>query len=269
MTNMSCTEILKEQISSSPPPGRACIADFGLSTIADAVSLRFTHSTSSARGGTERYQAPELLMGEKNHYGSDVYAFGCVGYEILTGKAPFYELMNNMAVSIKVIGGSRPSRPDPGPSEMLWRLLLDCWEQDSAKRPKVAAITQRLVSLHIGERKWQDAAHWDETFNPKFCRSLHDWPLLPPVDRIRQMVFVYNNAEDIPRDQYYQMPSTSTESPNFPLIRAASLPVAGISVLQSIMAGNEDLEESAERGRKRRLESPGAQELRLTKKPKL
>ncbi|KAJ7778225.1 kinase-like domain-containing protein, partial [Mycena metata] len=260
------------------PSGRACIADFGLSTIADAVSLRFTHSTRSARGGTARHQAPELLLGEmQNHYGSDVYAFGWVGYEILTGKAPFYELMNDMAVSIKVIGGSQPSRPDPGPSEILWQLLLDCWEQDSVKRPKVGAITQRLVSLHIGERKCKDAAHWDETFNAKFRRSLHDWPLLPPVDRIRQIVF-YN-----PRDQYYQMPSTSTESPNFPLTRAAtsamqakliSLPVAGMSssVLQSMMAGNrlagnEDLEESAERGRKRRLESPGAQE--LTKKPKL
>ncbi|KAJ7029234.1 kinase-like domain-containing protein, partial [Mycena alexandri] len=171
------------------PSRRACIADFGLSTIADAVTLRFTHSTRSARGGTARYQAPELLLGEmQNHYGSDIYAFGCVAYEILTEKPPFYELMNDMAVSIKVIGGSRPSRPGPELSEVLWQLLLDCWEQDSTKRPKVAVITQRLVSLHVGGRKLQGATDWDETLNSKFRRSLHEWPLLPSVDRIQEVL---------------------------------------------------------------------------------
>lgn len=65
------------------PSGRACITDFGLSTIADAVTLRFTHSTASAQGGTARYQAPEILLGDmKNHRGSDVYAFACVCYEV-------------------------------------------------------------------------------------------------------------------------------------------------------------------------------------------
>jgi serine/threonine protein kinase len=46
------------------------------------MTLRFTHSTSYVQGGTARYQAPELLRGEKRHYGSDVYAFACVCYEV-------------------------------------------------------------------------------------------------------------------------------------------------------------------------------------------
>jgi serine/threonine protein kinase len=65
------------------PSRRACVADFGLSAIVDAMSLRFTHSTASARGGTLRYQAPELHVEQmQNHYGSDVYAFACVCYEV-------------------------------------------------------------------------------------------------------------------------------------------------------------------------------------------
>jgi serine/threonine protein kinase len=63
------------------PSHRACIADFGLSSICDAISLRFTHSTATPHGGTGRYQAPELLSGARNHFGSDVYAFACVCYE--------------------------------------------------------------------------------------------------------------------------------------------------------------------------------------------
>ncbi|KAJ7342844.1 hypothetical protein DFH08DRAFT_811184 [Mycena albidolilacea] len=62
------------------PSQRACIADFGLSTIAEAMTVRFTHTTATARGGTPRYQAPELIEGGsavRNHYGWDVYAFAC------------------------------------------------------------------------------------------------------------------------------------------------------------------------------------------------
>jgi serine/threonine protein kinase len=65
------------------PSSRACITDFGLSTITDAASLQFTHSKNSVHGGTARYQAPEVLSAEMpNHYGSDVYAFACVCYEV-------------------------------------------------------------------------------------------------------------------------------------------------------------------------------------------
>jgi serine/threonine protein kinase len=64
------------------PSGRACISDFGLANIADAVSLQFTHSTASIVGGTVRYQAPEVLVGGRNHFGSDIYAFACVCYEV-------------------------------------------------------------------------------------------------------------------------------------------------------------------------------------------
>jgi len=88
------------------PSRRACIADFGVSIIANTMTVRFTHSTiANARGGTARYQAPELFTGEsQNHFGSDVYAFACVCHEILTGMVPFHELINDMTVMFKVLG---------------------------------------------------------------------------------------------------------------------------------------------------------------------
>ncbi|KAJ7895938.1 kinase-like domain-containing protein [Mycena olivaceomarginata] len=42
------------------PSGRACIADFGLSSIVDELSLKITFSSRSGWAGTVRYQAPEL-----------------------------------------------------------------------------------------------------------------------------------------------------------------------------------------------------------------
>ncbi|KAJ7113402.1 kinase-like domain-containing protein, partial [Mycena epipterygia] len=126
------------------PSHRACIADFGLSSITDAMTVRFTHSTVSVRGGTARYQAPELFRGEKTHLGSDVYAFACVSYEILTGKVPFHEFPNDMAVMFHVLGGKRPLQPRPCSGttarESLWELLQECWQEKPDTRPTAVEI---------------------------------------------------------------------------------------------------------------------------------
>ncbi|KAF7333364.1 Protein kinase domain-containing protein [Mycena venus] len=65
------------------PSRRACIADFGLSSIINAMTLRLTTSSAPARGGTARYQAPELFQGKAiKTFETDIYAFGCVCYEV-------------------------------------------------------------------------------------------------------------------------------------------------------------------------------------------
>jgi serine/threonine protein kinase len=48
------------------------------------MTMRLAHSTTTPRGGgTACYQAPELLRGEShNHFGSAIYAFACVCYEV-------------------------------------------------------------------------------------------------------------------------------------------------------------------------------------------
>ncbi|KAJ7666763.1 kinase-like domain-containing protein [Mycena polygramma] len=108
------------------PSRRACIADFGLSAMSNSITMRFTHSTAP-RGGTVRYQAPELFQGDgQKHYESDVYAVGCVFYEISTGKVPFHELPNDAGVMLRVLDGKRPSRPLPGSGTQISDSLWSC-----------------------------------------------------------------------------------------------------------------------------------------------
>ncbi|KAJ7982934.1 kinase-like domain-containing protein [Mycena polygramma] len=172
------------------PSGRACIADFGLSFIVDRLSDQFTPYTTNARGGTARYQAPELLKGESlNHFGSDVYAFACVCYEIFTGKVPFFELPGNeIAVGIKVIEGHRPCRPKLIP-DSLWTLLEDCWAQKQQDRPKMAQILQRFHGLSTptkceGRRSMAD---WDESHGARLRCSVQRWPpMLPSAGSIER-----------------------------------------------------------------------------------
>ncbi|KAJ7745514.1 kinase-like domain-containing protein [Mycena olivaceomarginata] len=170
------------------PSGSACIADFGLASIVDELSLKMTFSSCSGRAGTVRYQAPELLDNEcSSHFGSDVYAFACVCYEILTGKIPFYEIPNEMAVAIKVINGARPSKPQVIFPEYLWPLVDDCWRRKADERPTTAVILQRLRQP-IGETINRSPPDWDDSYSAKFRRSIQEWPLLPSIAEIERRI---------------------------------------------------------------------------------
>ncbi|KAF8174668.1 kinase-like domain-containing protein, partial [Mycena galopus ATCC 62051] len=169
------------------PSQRACIADFGLSSIVNAMTVQLTTSSAPTRGGTAHYQAPELFEGgSPNSFASDVYGFACVCYEILTGRVPFYELRNDMAVMLSVMRGEYPSGPPPGWTGLhtsmldgLWELLQNCWDGQAENRPTAHQIVQRLVRSPISATTTSCETDWDHKFTSKFRCSLQAQPLLP------------------------------------------------------------------------------------------
>ncbi|KAG1763361.1 kinase-like domain-containing protein [Suillus occidentalis] len=76
--------------------GRAHLSDFGLSVIAvEFVGMSYF---TSALNGTVRWIAPELLAIPEEEGAtaiptpnSDIYSFGCILFQVLTGKPPYYE----------------------------------------------------------------------------------------------------------------------------------------------------------------------------------
>ncbi len=68
--------------------GSALVADFGIALAASKAGTRMTETGMSL--GTPQYMSPEQAMGERDlDARSDVYALGCVTYEMLTGEPPF------------------------------------------------------------------------------------------------------------------------------------------------------------------------------------
>src|SRR5262249_17744422 len=77
--------------------GRVKILDFGLAKLrenpkspVDAEALTLTESTEPGRVmGTPAYMSPEQVRGEQADHRADIFAFGCVLYEMLSGARAF------------------------------------------------------------------------------------------------------------------------------------------------------------------------------------
>ncbi|KAF8206973.1 hypothetical protein K438DRAFT_418296 [Mycena galopus ATCC 62051] len=101
-------------------------------------------------------QAPELLrsVDGRSHFESDIYAFACVGYEILTDKSPFFEIKNDIQLALRVLGGLRPSRPETvSVEDGLWLLLQDCWNEEPTKRPGSPRLLNDYALLPLERKK--------------------------------------------------------------------------------------------------------------------
>jgi serine/threonine protein kinase len=118
------------------------VADFGLSKMKQATLV------SGGMRGTLPWMAPELLTmsGTKVSEKIDVYSFGIVMWEILTGEDP-YDGMHYGGV----IGGilSNTLRPlVPTSCNLEWRKLMEqCWSTEPERRPSFAEVATRLRSM--------------------------------------------------------------------------------------------------------------------------
>jgi serine/threonine protein kinase/Tfp pilus assembly protein PilF len=73
------------------PEGKVKVLDFGLAKAVGGETLN-QQSTITEPGriiGTPAYMSPEQARGEQTDERSDIWSFGCVLYEMLTGRVPF------------------------------------------------------------------------------------------------------------------------------------------------------------------------------------
>ncbi len=90
--------------------GRALVADFGIALAVSTAGTRMTETGMSL--GTPHYMSPEQAMGEREITArSDVYALGCVLYEMLTGDPPFTGSTAQAIVARVVTESPRPLTP--------------------------------------------------------------------------------------------------------------------------------------------------------------
>jgi tetratricopeptide (TPR) repeat protein len=125
------------------PDGTAKVLDFGLARLAAPVrtpaaldeTVTMTETVPGQILGTPAYMAPEQWEGKPADARSDIYAVGCILYEMLTGRRvnPQRQLVASRA---------------------LEKIVSRCLQQDPAGRWQSAADLQRELALATSGRKY-------------------------------------------------------------------------------------------------------------------
>ncbi|MER7370477.1 serine/threonine-protein kinase, partial [Nonomuraea wenchangensis] len=98
-------------------------------------------------GGDPRYLAPERAAGAEARPAGDVYALGCVCYELLCGRHPFEAAGTEDASAAGAAGGGPvpPSALRAGVPAELDRLVLAMIAEDPARRPAGGETVRRAL----------------------------------------------------------------------------------------------------------------------------
>ena len=114
------------------------IGDFGLSRVTNEATGIMTQKV-----GTPSWMAPEVFTSAEYTNKVDIYSFGIILWEMLTGEKPFAK-MNAAQLAIAVCQrGERPPLPKDCP-EKLKNLIQSCWNQDPERRPRFTDIMNSI-----------------------------------------------------------------------------------------------------------------------------
>ncbi|MGE5358523.1 MAG: protein kinase domain-containing protein [Bacteroidales bacterium] len=135
------------------PDGQVKLLDFGLArqlapqgTTPAAVAASTIDRTTL--GGTLPYMAPEMLRGQTADARTDLWAFGVLLYEMLTGRLPFVRETND-ALTAAILNEPPAPLPASVPSAVS-ALVLRCLEKEPARRPADAASVKEELDRLVG-----------------------------------------------------------------------------------------------------------------------
>ncbi|XP_048259853.1 mitogen-activated protein kinase kinase kinase 11-like [Haliotis rufescens] len=132
--------LLKETINVDDLSNKTLkITDFGLAREVDKT-------TRMSAAGTYAWMAPEVIKSSRFSKFSDVWSYGVVLWELLTGETP-YKGIDALGVAYGV-AVNKLTLPIPSTCPNLFAdLMADCWHQEPHERPTFQAILQRLEEI--------------------------------------------------------------------------------------------------------------------------
>ncbi|HVN75440.1 MAG TPA: protein kinase, partial [Thermoanaerobaculaceae bacterium] len=165
--------------------GRIKILDFGLAKLAPSRSGQPQQATTLVEAtdagttvGTVGYMSPEQLRGQPVDQRSDIFSFGCVLYEMLSGKAPFRRDTTADTTSAILLGEPPPllnTRSDI--TAALARIVARCLEKRPEDRFQSAGDLRFVLQTELRDGQEQ-AGRSDLVTTAAPIRSIAVLPLV-------------------------------------------------------------------------------------------
>ncbi|KAK7301691.1 hypothetical protein RJT34_12563 [Clitoria ternatea] len=130
--------------------GNACLGDMGIVTACKSVGEAMDYETDGYQ-----WLAPEIIAGDPESVSetwmSNVYSFGMVIWEMVTGEAAYSSCSPVQAAVGIAACGLRPEIPKDCP-QTLKSLMTKCWNHTPSKRPQFSEILAMLLRSNHNNR---------------------------------------------------------------------------------------------------------------------
>ncbi|KAM3870835.1 serine/threonine-protein kinase Nek9 [Diretmus argenteus] len=160
------------------------LGDYGL-----AKKLDSQFAMAETCVGTPYYMSPELCQGVKYNFKSDIWAMGCVIFEVLTLTRTF-DATNPLNLCVKIVQGNWTMEVDSDVySSALIKLVYECLDQDPVKRPTADQILdQPIISCRRQELEERVALLNSAMKKPKLS-TVTESPVAVVTTRSREVYF--------------------------------------------------------------------------------
>ncbi|XP_068131196.1 leucine-rich repeat serine/threonine-protein kinase 1 isoform X2 [Hyperolius riggenbachi] len=134
------------------------LSDYGISRLS-------FHEGALGVEGTPGYQAPEIRPRVVYDEKVDMFSYGMVLYEIMSGQRPSLG-QHQLQISKKLSKGIRPvlGRPEEVQFSRLQELMMECWDTKPEKRPLAASVVRRMNDPSFSVFKYHVLCGMQETF---------------------------------------------------------------------------------------------------------
>jgi serine/threonine protein kinase len=126
---------------------RVKLFDFGLARELKDADLAFPPDGYQATGltGSRRYMAPEVALCKHYGFSADLYSYGVLFWESLSGRSAYDGMDYERHFELVVLGGRRPGlRAIPGLPKTLLPLMRQMWDADPTQRGDFSVVCEFL-----------------------------------------------------------------------------------------------------------------------------
>lgn len=138
-----------ENVLLSRDLSRIKLCDFGTALVLPSTVNHMEKNDAQSVMGTVYLMAPEVAAGWFGTYESDVWSFGCMLFELITGTHPFASMEASRVFNM--LGSDEPLKLPPfsnvaGAPPLVLELAKNCFVKDISARPAFAAIGRFIDS---------------------------------------------------------------------------------------------------------------------------